>query len=139
MVQKVHEVMTSPAVTVDKQAGLAEAARLMRDRDIGDLFVLDGGRLHGMITDRDIVVRAAAESRDMSTTPVEDVCSHHVDDVNVNDDADQAVKLMRARAVRRVPVTDGDRLVGVVALSDMAVERDDRSALADISVATPNR
>ena len=119
MVQKVHEVMTSPAVTVDKQAGLAEAARLMRDRDI--------------------VVRAAAEARDMSTTPVEDVCSHHVDDVNVNDDADQAVKLMRARSVRRVPVTDGDRLVGVVALSDMAVERDGHSALADISVATPNR
>jgi CBS domain-containing protein len=112
---------------------------MMRDRDIGDLFVMDDGQLHGMITDRDIVVRAAAEARDMGTTPVDDVCSHQVDDVNVNDDADQAVMLMRARAVRRVPVTDGGRLVGVVALSDMTLERDDRSPLADISVATPNR
>lgn len=139
MVQKVHEVMTSPAVTVSREANLTEAARLMRDRDIGDLFVMDDGRLHGVITDRDIVVRAAAESRDLNATPVDEVCSHDIVDINMNADADQAVTLMRARAVRRVPVMDGDRLVGVVTLSDMIVERDDRSPMADISVAQPNR
>jgi CBS domain-containing protein len=139
MVQKVHEVMTSTPVTVSRQANLAEAARLMRDRDIGDLIVTDDGRLHGMITDRDIVVRAAAESRDMSATAVDEVCSHDVTELNVNDDADQAVMLMRARAVRRVPVTDGGTLVGVVSLGDMSIEREDRSPLADISVAQPNR
>jgi CBS domain-containing protein len=139
MVQKVHEVMTSTPVTVSRQANLAEAARLMRDRDIGDLIVTDDGRLHGMITDRDIVVRAAAESRDMSATAVDEVCSHDVTELNVNDDADQAVMLMRARAVRRVPVTDGGTLVGVVSLGDMSIEREDRSPLADISVSQPNR
>ena len=139
MVQKVHEVMTRAPVTVDRQANLADAARLMRDRDIGDVIVTDNDRLHGLITDRDIVVRAAADARDMGSTAVGEVCSKDVTDINVNDDADQAVMLMRAKALRRVPVTDGGKLVGVVALSDMAIERDDRSALANISTAQPNR
>lgn len=136
----VGDAMTANPRTLDVRASVLDAARAMQEEDVGSVPVVDADKvLHGMITDRDIVVRAAAEARDMSTTPVEDVCSHHVEDVNVNDDANQAVMLMRARAVRRVPVTDEDRLVGVVALSDMAVERDGQSALADISVATPNR
>ena len=139
MVQKVHEVMTRAPVTVDKQANLADAARLMRDRDIGDVIVMDNDQLHGLITDRDIVVRAAADARDMKSTMVEEVCSHDISDINANDDADQAVMLMRAKALRRVPVTDGGKLVGVLALGDMAVERDDRSALANISTAQSNR
>jgi CBS domain-containing protein len=139
MVQKVHEVMTRAPVTVDKQANLADAARLMRDRDIGDVIVMDNDRLHGLITDRDIVVRAAADARDMKSTMVDEVCSHDISDINANDDADQAVMLMRAKALRRVPVTDGGKLVGVLALSDMAVERDGGSALAGISSAQPNR
>lgn len=139
MVQKVHEVMTRAPVTVDKQANLADAARLMRDRDIGDVIVMDNDRLHGLITDRDIVVRAAADARDMKSTMVDEVCSHDISDINANDDADQAVMLMRAKALRRVPVTDGGKLVGVLALGDMAVERDDHSALANISTAQSNR
>ena len=139
MVQKVHEVMTRAPVTVDRQANLADAARLMRDRDIGDLIVMDDDRLHGLLTDRDIVVRAAADAKDMRSTMVGEVCSRDIADIAVNDDADQAVMLMRAKAVRRVPVTDGGKLVGVLALSDMAVERDDGSALAGISAAQPNR
>jgi CBS domain-containing protein len=138
MVQKVHEVMTRSPVTVDRQANLTDAARMMRDRDIGDLMVMDNGRLYGVLTDRDIVVRAAADARDLSSTVVDEVCSKDIVDIGANDDADQAVMLMRARAVRRIPVMDGGKLVGVVALSDMAVERDDRSALAGISTAQPN-
>ena len=139
MVQKVHEVMTRAPVTVDRQANLAEAARLMRDRDIGNLIVMDNNKLHGVLTDRDIVVRAAADARDLKSTSVDEVCSKDIVDIGANDDADQAVMVMRARSVRRVPVTDGGKLVGVVALSDMAVERDDKSALAGISTAQPNR
>lgn len=139
MVQKVHEVMTRAPVTVDKKANLADAARLMRDRDIGDVIVMDNDRLHGLITDRDIVVRAAADARDMKSTMVDEVCSHDISDISANDDADQAVMLMRAKALRRVPVTDGGKLVGILALGDMAVERDDRSALANISTAQSNR
>jgi CBS domain-containing protein len=138
MVQKVHEVMTRAPVTVDRQANLADAARLMRDRDIGDLIVMDDDRLHGLLTDRDIVVRAAADAKDMKSTMVGEVCSRDIADIAANDDADQAVMLMRAKAVRRVPVTDGGKLVGVLALSDMAVERDSGSALAGISAAQPN-
>jgi CBS domain-containing protein len=138
MAQKVHEVMTRAPVTVSSQASLTDAARMMRDRDIGDLFVMDDGKLRGVITDRDIVVRAAADARDLARTMVDEVCSRDVVDISPNDDADRAVMLMRARSVRRVPVMDAGQLVGVVALSDMSVERDSRSALADISTAQPN-
>jgi CBS domain-containing protein len=138
MAQKVHEVMTRSPVTVSGQASLTDAARMMRDRDIGDLFVMDDDKLRGMLTDRDIVVRAAADARDLTRTMVDEVSSKDIVDISPNDDADQAVMLMRARAVRRVPVVDSGKLVGVVALSDMSVERESRSALADISTAQPN-
>ncbi len=138
MAQKVHEVMTRAPVTVSGQSNLTDAARMMRDRDIGDLFVMDDAQLRGVLTDRDIVVRAAADGRDLNSTMVDEVCSRDIVDISPNDDADQAVMLMRARAVRRVPVMDGGKLVGVVSLSDMSVERDNRSALADISTSQPN-
>jgi CBS domain-containing protein len=139
MAQKVHEVMTRAPVTVSGQSNLTDAARIMRDRDIGDLFVVDGGELRGTLTDRDIVVRAAADARDLTRTMVDDVCSRDIIDISPNDDADKAAMLMRARAVRRVPVMDGGKLVGVVALGDMSVERDEGAALADISTSQPNR
>lgn len=138
MAQKVHEVMTRAPVTVSGQSNLTDAARMMRDRDIGDLFVMDDAELRGMLTDRDIVVRAAADGRDLNRTKVDEVCSRDIVDISPNDDADQAVMMMRARSVRRVPVMDGGKLVGVVSLSDMSVERDNRSALADISTSQPN-
>jgi CBS domain-containing protein len=138
MAQKVHEVMTRSPATVSGQASLTDAARMMRDRDIGDLFVMDDGKLRGILTDRDIVVRAAADARDLTRTMVDEVASHDIVDISPNDDADQAVMMMRARAVRRVPVMDGGNLVGVVSLGDMSVERDNRSALADISTSQPN-
>lgn len=138
MAQKVHEVMTDAPVTVGSHATLVEAARLMRERNIGDVFVVDDGRLRGIITDRDIVVRAVADARDLQATTVGDVCSCDLVDVSPDDDADRAVLVMRARAIRRVPVTIGDRLLGVLSLGDMAVERDPKSALADISAANPN-
>jgi CBS domain-containing protein len=139
MAQKVHEVMTRAPVTVSGQSNLTDAARMMRDRDIGDLFVMDEAELRGMLTDRDIVVRAAADGRDLNSTKVDEVCSRDIVDISPNDDADQAVMLMRARAVRRVPVMDGGKLIGVVALGDMSVERDEGPALADISTSQPNR
>jgi CBS domain-containing protein len=138
MTQKVHEVMTMSPVSVGSQTTLVDVANLMRERDIGDVLVIDNGRFQGILTDRDIVVRAVAENRDLRAATAEDVCSRDIVDVSPNDDADRAVMLMRARAVRRVPVMEGDRVVGILALSDMAVERQPESALADISVAEPN-
>jgi CBS domain-containing protein len=130
--------MTDNPITVGAQTTLVEAARLMRERDIGDVFVVEDGRLRGIVTDRDIVVRAVADARDIKKTTAGEVCSGDLVDVSPDDDADRAVMLMRARAIRRIPVTSAERLVGVLSLGDMAVERDPRSALADISAATPN-
>lgn len=138
MAQQVHEVMTDNPVTVGSQTPLVEAAALMRERDIGDVLVVDGGRLRGIVTDRDIVVRAVADARDVRAVTAGEVCSGEPVSVAPQDDLDRAVELMRTRAVRRVPVVDAGRLVGVVSLGDLAVERDSRSALADISAAEPN-
>jgi CBS domain-containing protein len=138
MARKVSEVMTSLPVAVPSEASLVEAARFMREHGIGDVLVTDGGRLRGMLTDRDIVVRAVAAERDVARTPVADVCSREVVTVAPGDDVDAVVRLMRERAVRRVPVVDGDRPVGVVSIGDMALERDSRSVLAQISAEPPN-
>lgn len=136
--QTVSEVMTDDAVTIGSRRTLMEAAKLMRDNDIGNVIVTDDSAPMGIITDRDIVIRAVAEGRDISATKVGEVCSRDVATVRPDDAADMAVSLMRSRAIRRLPVVSDGRVVGIVGLGDMAVERDPQSALADISAATPN-
>lgn len=139
MTRRVHEVMTGNPVTVEKLTSLAEAARVMRDAGIGDVLVVDGGRLHGILTDRDLVIRAMAESRDPAETTVQAVCSSGPVTVKPGDDVDQAADLMRRHALRRLPVqTEGGELVGVVTLGDLAVEHDPGSTLAAISAAEPD-
>src|SRR5690606_13998700 len=101
-------------------------------------LVVHEGRLRGLVTDRDIVVRAVAAQRDMSGTTVADICSTNLVTVAPGEDAGEAVRLMRENAVRRVPVVDGDRPIGMVSIGDLAVQRDERSALADISAEPPN-
>lgn len=138
MATTVAEIMAHNPETVQADAPVVDAARRMRDSDTGDVVVLDGERLTGILTDRDIAVRVVAEGRDPST-PVRDVCSGQ-DLVTVDPDTpiDRAVELMRKGNVRRLPVVEGDRPVGVVSLGDLAIERDDTSALADISAAESN-
>lgn len=139
MTRRVHEVMTGNPVTVEKLTSLAEAARVMRDAGIGDVLVVDGGRLCGILTDRDLVVRAIAENKDPADTTVQAICSTDPVTVKPADDVDQAVDLMRRHAVRRLPVRAEDgELVGVVTLGDLEVERDPGSALAAISAAEPD-
>ncbi|REE98717.1 CBS domain-containing protein [Thermomonospora umbrina] len=137
MAQKVSEVMTPVPVAVEPQASLVEAAEQMRQHGIGDVLVTEGESLRGLVTDRDIVVRAVAAGLDMSTTTVSEVCSAELITVAPADDADAAVRLMREHAIRRVPVVDGDRPVGVVSIGDMAIQRDTRSVLSDISAQPP--
>jgi len=134
----VGEVMTADPVSIGSRQTLVEAAKLMRDHDIGDVIVTGDSAPMGIITDRDIVVRAIAEGRDIITTEVGDVCSHDVATVRPEESIEMAIEVMRSRAVRRVPVVSDGRIVGVVCLGDLAVERDPRSALADISKAAPN-
>lgn len=131
-------VMTTAPLTVGQEQTLTDAARQMRDADVGVLIVTDGGQVRGVLTDRDIVVRAVADELDPRTTRLADVITHDLIAVSPNDDVDTAVELMRTHAVRRLPVLDGEELVGVVSLGDLAVERDSGSVLADISTDEPN-
>ena len=139
MAQKVSEIMTPAPVALRPAQPVAEAAKVMRDHGIGNVLVVDDGQLKGMVTDRDIVVRAVADARDPAATPVGEICSPHLVTVSPDDDADTAMQRMRERGVRRIPVVEDSRPVGVLSIGDMALERDERSALADVSAQPPNR
>jgi CBS domain-containing protein len=137
--QKVSDLMTPAPVSLRSAQTLTEAAKAMLEHDIGAVLVVDDrGDLRGMVTDRDIVVRAIADERDPRQTPVADVSSPDLVVVSPNDDADIALQNMRDRGVRRIPVVEHGRPVGMLALGDMAIERDERSALGDISAQKPN-
>jgi CBS domain-containing protein len=139
MAQSVREVMTSNPVTVKTSDNAFDAAKRMREADTGIMLVTDAEQhLKGLLTDRDIVVRAIAEGRDPREVSVQEICSSDIETVKPDDDIDRAIAVMRARHVRRVPVCEGDRPVGIVSIGDLAIERDERSALADISSAEPN-
>ncbi|MCE3287927.1 MAG: signal-transduction protein [Gaiellaceae bacterium] len=134
---KVHEVMTDRPRCVTAETTVSEAAQLMKSDDVGSLPVLDGEQLAGMITDRDIVVRAIAEGKDPRGMPVREVASRELVRVNADDDLSSALQLMASQQVRRLPVVDDDgRLVGILAQADVAREAKDKDSgqmLQDIS------
>lgn len=135
----VADVMTKQVVYLPAETTVDEAAQAMRAADIGDVVVTEGPALAGILTDRDIVVRAVAEGQDPSQMTVGSIAS--TDLVMIQQDASpqEAVRLMRDRAVRRLLVCDADRqLVGVVSLGDLAMRLDPSSVLSDISEAAPN-
>lgn len=138
MAQKVREIMTRAPVALRSSQPVTEAAKVMREHGIGTVLIVDDGQLKGLVTDRDIVVRAIAEVRDPAVTLVGEICSPDPITVAPDDDADTVVQRMRERAVRRVPVVEDGHPVGVLSIGDMALERDERSALADISAQPPN-
>jgi CBS domain-containing protein len=139
MATTIRDVMTTRLTTLPKTSSVLEAARAMRQNDIGDVVVLDNGHIHGILTDRDIVVRAIAEGRNPSSTKLEEISSHDLTTVAPTDSIDKAVQLMRQKAVRRLPVVENGKPVGIVSIGDLARERDPQSALGDISTAAPNR
>jgi CBS domain-containing protein len=139
MVQRVKEIMTAQPVTLDKDATIAEAAKLMRDRGIGDVIVVDGEDAEGIVTDRDIVIRGVAEGADPATTRLGQVVSGDLTSVAPDDPVERAIELVREKAIRRVAVLDGGKPVGIISIGDLAIERDPRSALADISEEPPGR
>jgi CBS domain-containing protein len=136
----VRDVMTANPVSLDEGAPVLDAARAMADKNIGNVIVVKGGRVHGILTDRDIVVRCLARNKDIrSCTCGEVASSTNVVTISPDEPIDRAVELMRQRAVRRLVVVDGQKPVGIVSLGDLAMERDRRSALGDISAAPPNQ
>ena len=137
MADFVREVMTPGVVAVRPDASLVEAAQLMRAEDIGDVLVAGDGQIFGVLTDRDITLRAVADGADPLTVSAQAVCTPDPVVVGPDDPVATAVDLMRGHAVRRLPVVEDGRPVGVVSLGDLAVAQDPTSALADISQATP--
>lgn len=136
--QSVQEIMTHDPVTAETSSSLVDVAKAMRDHDTGAVIATDAGKVRGIVTDRDIVVRAIADGRDPGDLRVEDICSAQLVTLNPQDRLETAAETMRRHDVRRLPVVDGDRPVGIVSLGDLAIERDEDSALADISAASPN-
>ncbi len=135
MAQTIDEVMTRDPRMLDVTDSAIAAAKAMADDDIGDVLVVDGERLYGIITDRDIAVRIVAEGRDPQATTLRDVCSTSVITLEPGDSIGDAVQLMSEQAIRRLPIVEDGRPVGVVSLGDLAIEEDPESALADISAA----
>lgn len=136
---KIHEVMITDVVSLESTASVMEAALAMRGADVGFVVMESDGQPRGVITDRDITVRVVAEGLDPAQTTLGDVSSQEVVCLTPDQATEDAVRLMRQLAVRRLPVIDeDDRLVGVVSIGDLAVEQDPESALADISDSPPN-
>ena len=138
MADTVRDVMTLYPTAVPAETTLAQAAQLMRDKEIGDVLVTRGDRLVGIVTDRDLTVRATADGLDPRTTPVDSCVSPELVVMEADDAVGTAVDALRDRAIRRVPVVDGEVVVGIVSIGDLARERDPDSALAAISTAPAN-
>ena len=126
MTKGIREVMTSNPCTIDSDKPVSYAAKMMRDEDVGLAPIVEGDRLVGTLTDRDIAVRVVAEGRDPESTTVKDVASTDVVTVDPEQDLDEALRLMSEHQLRRIPVVEEDgRVVGVVAQADVARQADD--------------
>jgi CBS domain-containing protein len=139
MTQKIRDVMTRDPRTVEANTSVADAAKVMREADVGPVIVTEGDKIAGIVTDRDVAVRAVAMDRDPKSTPVKEIISSDVVALSPDDSVGEAVQAMRQRDVRRVPVVENGKPVGIVALGDLAVDRDPGSVLGDISTGSPNR
>jgi CBS domain-containing protein len=139
MAQKIRDVMTKEVVKLPKSATVADAARRMRDSHIGAVVLEEGGRLVGLVTDRDVAIRGVAEGRDPSAMPLSDIASGDLVTLAPDDEIDRAVQVMRHHGVRRVPVVEREQVVGILTLGDVAMHRDSSSVLGHISSAPPNR
>lgn len=136
---KISDIMTRNVQVVRPQDSLQQAAQFMKDCDIGSMPVCDGRKLLGMITDRDITVRAIAAGLSPKDTCVSDVMSHDLQWCSEDESADEVLRNMGEAQVRRIPVVNAKKeLVGIVALGDLAVRDEEGAgeALREISEPT---
>jgi signal-transduction protein with cAMP-binding, CBS, and nucleotidyltransferase domain len=118
---------------------LVDAAIAMRDFDVGAVILIDNGQIYGIVTDRDIVVRAIADGNYPATTGLEEVCSQELTTVSTSDTVPEAVRLMRDKAIRRLTVVEDGQPVGIISIGDLTGEQEPHSPLASISDAPPDR
>ena len=126
MAKSVRDAMTDNPRSIGKSASVVEAAQLMRAEHIGSLPITDDEKLVGMITDRDITTRVVADAADPGTTSVGDVYSRDLVSVEPDKDLEEALQLMARHQVRRLPVVENGRLVGIVAQADIALGEDEK-------------
>jgi CBS domain-containing protein len=126
MAKSVRDTMTGNPHSIGASASVVDAARLMREKHIGSLPITDDEQLVGMITDRDITTRVVAEAADPTMMSVGDVLSGDVISVEPDQDLDEALRLMARHQVRRLPVVEDGRLVGIVAQADIALREDEK-------------
>ena len=134
----VRDAMTPDPRCVDASASITEAAQHMRDGDVGAILVTEGDTLSGIVTDRDIVVRSLAEGRDPDETKAGDVCTSDPQTLSPDDELGDAVRTVKESNVRRLPVVEDGKPVGILSLGDLAEKLDPESVLADISAAPAN-
>jgi CBS domain-containing protein len=120
MGKNISEVMTRDVRATEPSATIVEAAKTMGNEDIGPMPVVEAGRIVGIVTDRDIVVRVIAAGKDPKSTTVGEIASSDLVTVSPDDDLGEALTRMAQNQVRRLPVVEGDRLVGIVAQADVA-------------------
>jgi CBS domain-containing protein len=138
MAGRMRDIMSPQPVCLAATESVSAAAKAMKEQGIGTVLVVTDGRLEGLVTDRDIAVRVLAENRDPLTTRIGDIRSAELAVLGPDDDVEQAMRLVRERAVRRIPVVQDGRPVGVVSIGDLALEKDRRSALSDVPASPPN-
>src|SRR5947199_9673385 len=125
MAKSVQKLMTSNPCSIDSDKSVAYAAKMMRDENVGLAPIVEGNRLIGTVTDRDIAIRGVAEGKDPESTKVTEIASTDLVTVDPQQDLDEALRLMAQHQVRRLPVVEADgRLVGVVAQADVASSTD---------------
>lgn len=138
MAKSIRKMLQRNPITLQTDESVSFAAKQMKDESVGDVLVADGDELCGILTDRDIVVRCIAAGKDPTTTKVGDLCSDGLTTLSPDASVDDAIALMRTKAIRRIPIVDGKKPIGVLSLGDLAQERDPKSVLAGISQARPN-
>jgi len=138
MTRKIRDIMSPAPVCMAPGESVSTAARAMKQHGIGTVLAVADGRLSGIVTDRDITARVLAENRDPRTTPIGEICSAELVVLGPDDDVADATRLVRERAVRRIPVLADGTPVGVVSIGDLAADTDASSALAGICSAPAN-
>ena len=138
--QTVRDVMTAQPIVLEASATVADAAKQMKEHDVGDVLVRRDGKICGIVTDRDIVVRVIAENEsNPGIQPLADICSEELECVEPDAELEEAIERMEARSIRRLAVLEDGEPLGVVSLGDLAVARDRNSLLGKISSAPPSR
>jgi CBS domain-containing protein len=137
MADTIRDLLKGDPVTVEASATVEEAAKLMDEKEIGNVLVVENGEVQGIVTDRDIVVRVIAKGNGADAS-VREACTTDVETIEPDASLEDAIKKMEQGNVRRLPVVEDGKPVGVISLGDLAQARDQDSALANISSASPN-